>query len=299
MFSALALPVLAARLRLQRALTTPSLLAGLTIALALIGPWVAYQRFIDPPGNRLTKMHLAGVAEIDERGLTRAVLEEYGKLGVSQYLAGRVTNIRAQIWGDERKADETLADWGRRQQFYHPAAALDFLLIGLAGSMPLFRRFAVETREQVATNLRSLALFAVATILISALLLFTPGSAVVHQGSFAAMALLFVCAAAGLPTLPMRFGIVALAAHGAVFAWLWLLTRQVSIGVSAKAWQPAYVVAAGMFACAFGALVSLTPAETPDPPRSSIGWIRSDGRVGSEGLRLAACIRRRRAQRGE
>ena len=40
-------------------------------ALVLMAPWSAYQKYADPPGNRLIKWHLAGVTEIDDRGSRR------------------------------------------------------------------------------------------------------------------------------------------------------------------------------------------------------------------------------------
>ena len=45
-------------------------LAASAVVVLLVVPWAAYQRYVDPPGNRLMKKwHLAGVAPIDDRGI--------------------------------------------------------------------------------------------------------------------------------------------------------------------------------------------------------------------------------------
>ena len=37
----------------------------------------AYQRYDDPPGDRLIKWHLAGVSEIDDRGSLETIVDSY------------------------------------------------------------------------------------------------------------------------------------------------------------------------------------------------------------------------------
>jgi hypothetical protein len=39
------------------------------VVLAFYLPWSAYQKYVDPPGNRLLKIHLAGVLAIDSRSI--------------------------------------------------------------------------------------------------------------------------------------------------------------------------------------------------------------------------------------
>lgn len=47
----------------------------LAIALVLSLPWLAYQKFHDPPGDRLIKWHLVNVQVIDNRGSWQAIRE--------------------------------------------------------------------------------------------------------------------------------------------------------------------------------------------------------------------------------
>jgi hypothetical protein len=55
---------------------------GAAVAIALMAPWSAYQRWEDPPGNRLVKWTLAGVAEVDDRGVVETILDSYGEAGL-------------------------------------------------------------------------------------------------------------------------------------------------------------------------------------------------------------------------
>jgi len=55
---------------------------GLAVGIAFMAPWSAYQKWEDPPGNRLVKWTLAGVAEVDDRGVAETILDSYGEAGV-------------------------------------------------------------------------------------------------------------------------------------------------------------------------------------------------------------------------
>ena len=62
----------------------------------LLSSWAAYQHWIDPPGNRLTKMHLAGVGEIDSRTLEQALADAYRSLSwrtIADYKWSNVRNL--------------------------------------------------------------------------------------------------------------------------------------------------------------------------------------------------------------
>lgn len=70
------------------------------IAASLYLPWMAYQKFYDPPGDRLIKWHLAGVEAMDEsRPPLRTILEEYKKSGITGFAANKFHNIR-MLLGD-------------------------------------------------------------------------------------------------------------------------------------------------------------------------------------------------------
>ncbi|HEX6667055.1 MAG TPA: hypothetical protein VF081_10730 [Solirubrobacterales bacterium] len=92
------LPVLA--LALLRGL--PSwrwLAAAVAAALVLVLPWSAFQRYEDPPGNRVVKWSLAGVVEIDDRGTTEAVADAYREAGVGGSLENKLHNFWTMVGG--------------------------------------------------------------------------------------------------------------------------------------------------------------------------------------------------------
>ena len=55
---------------------------AVAVGVVLMAPWSAYQKWGDPPGNRLVKWTLAGVAEVDDRGVVETILDSYGEAGV-------------------------------------------------------------------------------------------------------------------------------------------------------------------------------------------------------------------------
>lgn len=73
--------------------------AGAAVALILVLPWVAFQHFEDPPGNRLLKWSLAGVVPIDERGTVETIVDEYRKVGVGCALENKFQNFLTMVGG--------------------------------------------------------------------------------------------------------------------------------------------------------------------------------------------------------
>jgi hypothetical protein len=72
-------------------------IALLTATMIYI-PWVCYQKFYDPPGDRLIKWHLAGIIEhTDNRSPLPAILEEYRRIGWSDLVTNKTNNLRMLI----------------------------------------------------------------------------------------------------------------------------------------------------------------------------------------------------------
>lgn len=92
LFSLVALPFVLFRFRplfpvRQLALVLP-------ILLAFLLPWMAYQKFVDPPGNRLIKWHLAGHSEIEPSPPMEVIRKAYATYSWSQLAALRWSNIK-------------------------------------------------------------------------------------------------------------------------------------------------------------------------------------------------------------
>jgi hypothetical protein len=72
---------------------------GSLVGITLMAPWSAYQKYGDPPGNRLVKWTLAGVVEIDERGTLEAIGDSYGEAGVGGAIHNKGQNFVTMVGG--------------------------------------------------------------------------------------------------------------------------------------------------------------------------------------------------------
>ncbi len=67
-------------------------------------PWVAYQKYADPPGNRLLKYQLGGATEVDGRGVAEAIVDGYEEAGVGGTIENKLQNFEEML-GFERVFD--------------------------------------------------------------------------------------------------------------------------------------------------------------------------------------------------
>jgi hypothetical protein len=82
--------------------------AGAAVALALLLPWMAFQRYEDPPGNRVVKWSLAGVVEPDDHGTLETIVDAYREAGVGGTLENKFQNFLTMAGGNplERPPEE-------------------------------------------------------------------------------------------------------------------------------------------------------------------------------------------------
>ncbi len=85
------LPAMASRLRRYG---WRHYLAAICVAAAIYAPWVAFQTFVNPPGDRLLKWHLAGITWMDPRPAGQAILDTYRQLALRQFFENKLGNIR-------------------------------------------------------------------------------------------------------------------------------------------------------------------------------------------------------------
>jgi hypothetical protein len=203
----------------------------------LLAPWMAYQRFYDPPGNALVKLHLAGVTDdADTRGTLEAVVDAYRGVTWSAWLEGRWENVREQwlVFGKSGRSHPV--DWGQWQQFFHHVPALDFLVFGyLAFAV---RRWRASGDSESFRWLGHLTWYALAATLVWIVILFPAGTAMIHHGSYATTALLFFCAAAWAASLPRWIGTTLLALHVTLFILIWMPARTLQSPSVHPVWQP-------------------------------------------------------------
>ncbi len=199
-----------AYLVLRRALDLKFFAIILFSAFALYLPWMLYQKFYEPPGDRLLKYHLAGVEPIDSRSFGQVVTNAYGKLTFRDWASGRIENLTtvvdhqfeywhkvgALVWemayGDSganvaiaRNALEL-----RAMDFFYLFPCMGPLLLAAPALVIGFWKRAATEEWRAAL---ALWLTVAGTIGVWCLLMFKPGSTVNHQGTYA-LVLLFIAA---------------------------------------------------------------------------------------------------------
>jgi hypothetical protein len=71
------------------------------VGIVVMAPWSAYQKYGDPPGNRLVKWTLAGVSEVDSRSTGEAIVDSYREAGLGGAIHYKVENFRTMAGGAE------------------------------------------------------------------------------------------------------------------------------------------------------------------------------------------------------
>ncbi|HET7506806.1 MAG TPA: hypothetical protein VFJ53_00460, partial [Solirubrobacterales bacterium] len=187
------------------------------VGIAVLAPWSAYQKYGDPPGNRLVKWTLAGVVKIDDRSTGEAIVDAYDEAGFGGALHYKVENFRMMVGGAEAvEGFESRVDEGgldhfvmavRTVNFFNLVPSLGLLLLGPIAMAIAWRRGRHEPRDW------SFALACLAAFLIGAVAwgLLVIGSeadrTAIHIGSYL-VPILGICACvAGLRAAFPRFAV--------------------------------------------------------------------------------------------
>jgi hypothetical protein len=212
------------------------LAVGAVVFAVMVAPWHLYQRYYDPPGNRLSRNHLAGASltSQDAEPLWQILLDAYRRLTPAEILANKVANLKTLYRGDKQPAEQQYpwpphqdsAQWPvdavgfRRCDFSCLFWTLGVLNVGWLVALASLRR-PHGLNPTLGFTVPALGL---ASVLVWVLLMFGPGTTVIHQGSYATVLLLFAALAAWLTTLPTWLTGLLLLLQGAVFTVGWLLT---------------------------------------------------------------------------
>lgn len=196
------------------------------VGAVLMGSWSAFQKYEDPPGNRLAKWTLAGVPEVDDRGTLETVADAYSEAGLGNVLhykaqnvvtifggAPMVLSLKATVEGGE------LNQIGRALrgiQFFNLVPGFGLLLLGpLLMAVGWKRRG--EQPEEWNLALLCFAVFAIGTA-IWVLLVFGNGidRTLKHISSYLLPLLGIVGCVSGLRAVFPRFGLVYVAVASAL-----------------------------------------------------------------------------------
>ena len=192
------------------------------LIVCLLGlPWTTYQKFVDPPGNRLLKMHLAGDVFVDNRSTWQAIRNAYGSKSAGDIARFKWSNIR--LLGGRKPLDtfglgdvsvtgglhidHAAAESSRIAQREYIWNAVGLLNVGWLPAMILFLRR--KNRAPAIPFSGWMIAAALGNLVFWALVTFGPNETVTTHSSYADILVLSIGLLGFLLTLP-RFVCVAL-----------------------------------------------------------------------------------------
>lgn len=220
-------------------------LAAAAIFFVMVLPWTAYQRFYDPPGNRLLKWHLAGQIDLDARGTWQTLRENYAKLDLQTHLKARAENFATQIgdWPSLFTVSESERVTRRNAEFFHSSRALTWWAFAVVLAPLVWWRLR-DAKPARRAHLATL-LWVAFTVPVWCLLMFAPQSAILHQGSYAMMLAAFALLSVWLD-LASRWTLgIAAVLQGGTFLTAWTISSPV-VGGAPRYFPLSLAVAAGV-----------------------------------------------------
>jgi hypothetical protein len=198
--------------------------AVLTLVVVM-GPWSAYGKWGDPPGNRLTKWYLAGDTEPDKKSVSEAIIDGYSEAKLSTIVHKKGQNFAAIAggWIFTHAVRETREGYERGEFagevrplrstfFFNTLPMIGLLLLGPVAMAISWRRR--RSRDPDEWHAASIVLLTFLVGLIAWAILQWGGwtaTTVIHQGSYA------------IPALGLAGCAIALRAAWPRFAIGWLL----------------------------------------------------------------------------
>ena len=164
--------------------------AGVTALLTYL-PWMLYQKLADPPGTRLIAWQLAGIHDPDPRPIGRILSRAYAQLTATQWIQGKVANLEAiahgsfsffqdfsELFGAKKhEARGNIINYSFFNTFY--SQWLFSPLIALILCIIAWRRIAA-----IWTMLRRPLAVMLVGLIFWTIVMFTPGSTIIHQGAY-------------------------------------------------------------------------------------------------------------------
>lgn len=251
---------------------------GALVGIAFMAPWSAYQKYDDPPGNRLLKWSLAGSPAIDDRGTLETVVDAYGEAGVGGTLHNKRLNFETISGGTiAPKTIETALDTGKLGEVARAFRAVFFYYLLPSMGLLLLAPFAMVLRRR---NRGSPEFHFALTCFVVAFI-GTVAWALLAFGNVESRTVLHVCSYL-LPVLGMAGAVAGLRAAFPRFAlWYVGVASALSLALYAPALDPPAATeysttAATIAAAALAAFAALA--------------LRSSGRA-AEGARREAAAR--------
>lgn len=233
--------------------------AAVAVGVVLLAPWSVYQRYADPPGDRLVKWQLGGSLEIDERGALETVVDSYREAGLGGTLENKWGNVTTIV--DQGETENALSDAAELAGEGHPGQAIMAVrIVRFFGLVPCLGLLLIGPLAMLVARLRRrrdgpdwrFAVFGLGfsalACLVWVLLMFGGPNAmtVIHQGSLAVPLLVTCACVAGACAVDARLGAGLVAANVALVLALYVPSFTPPPG---SAYSPlAGLLAAGAFA---------------------------------------------------
>ncbi len=205
----------------RRFLSPAKILAGVLTLGLFVAPWIAYQKLYDPPGNRLLKMHLAGVGPIDSRSTWQAIKDRYGGLDAKAILTYKWANLKTLVGPHPFLVGRS--EPSRVAQREYVWNALGILNVGW-----VVAAFCLVRRRVAALPHSGLLLgIALLNLLVWSLVLIGPGYTLTEHGSYADLLLLSIGLLGFLLLLPrtLIWGFLSLQALNLFAVWVFVTPR--------------------------------------------------------------------------
>jgi 4-amino-4-deoxy-L-arabinose transferase-like glycosyltransferase len=194
--------------------------------VAILAPWLWYSKIYDPPGDRLVKWHFAGVVPITEDSATHAVIHAYKHLTPSKYITNKVENvdtiITGKVNGQPQPPGVIKPLLFQNQQMYSLVFALSALNIAWLGFFK-WKTFTAKDKK----NVKTLAFMAGISIIFWVLLMFSPNSTLLFQGSYAIVPLVIIILATVLDYLSKKVVMTILLMQAIIFFVSWQINQYV------------------------------------------------------------------------
>ena len=272
-FSLAALGVLLIRIR--RLIAIRQAVLALVIVIAFYAPWTAYQKYVDPPGNRLLKMHLGGIVPIDSRTTWQAIRDSYQSHNLNQiifckwlnvvYLAGEdlLNSYGLTAWRGPH-IDHAATEHSRNMQRFYMWNAVGLANVGwLAALFFLIKRRHVTLAIPYAGWLVAAAII---NLVFWSFITFGPYETQTAHSSYADILLLSVGLSGFILTLPRVFYLLLFAWQLFNFfvVWVWSLPARIAQPITFQ--LP--MIAAGVALTL--TLIYLTLKAEPEQPMDSL-----------------------------
>jgi hypothetical protein len=233
--SVFSLPVFGAVVVYKRCLSWRHALLGATVLCCFYVPWSLYQRYVDPPGNRLLKMHLAGVVPIDSRTTWQALEDRYSESTRKQIFSYKWQNVARLIgpgtlngfgvqavrWHDGVHLDSSSLEEARVDQRETIFNAIGILNVGwLALLVALARK-----RMPAIPYSGWLLLIGFSNLLLWCVIIFGPSGTPVESSSYADLLIVMLGLSGFLLMLPRWVPVTVIALEVVNLLVVWLTFR--------------------------------------------------------------------------